>query len=333
MRRFAFHEVVRFSSADPDFAEINGLEGYVSGLGDADDEEIAVHFYAIERTWIVPASSCISLGHIDEAVHAHVEWASRRVAEENGNALEAPPSWRKHLAGHTVLFQSIGESGAQVYRIGDVLFLKSEPIDALAELPGEIERLRWLGDTGIPCPEVVDTTTYADRHWLLMSALPGRDLAQSPDIGPIAACEIVAQALKTLHDLDPATCPFDHNVEHRIAEARARLDGGIFNGDDPAGGLAAYAMLFSTRPAHEDFVVTHGDACMPNFLARDGQLTGLIDCGRLGVADRYQDLALAARSIGRNYGRAYLPAFFSAYGVDQPDEQKLAWYALLDEFF
>jgi aminoglycoside 3'-phosphotransferase-2 len=92
-------------------------------------------------------------------------------------------------------------------------------------------------------------------------------------------------------------------------------------------------MLFSTRPAHEDLVVAHGDACLPNFLARDGQLTGLIDCGRLGVADRYQDLALAARSISRNYGRAFIPAFFSAYGVDQPDEQKLAWYALLDEFF
>jgi aminoglycoside phosphotransferase len=166
-----------------------------------------VHFYAIDTTWIVPASSCVSLGRVDEEVRAHVEWAGRRIAEENGKALEPPPGWRKHLAGLTVLFQSIGESGAQVYRIGDALFLKSEPITALAELPGEIERLRWLGDTGIPCPEIVDTTTYADRHWLLMSALPGRDLAQSPDIGPIAACEIVAQALRTLHSLDPSVAP------------------------------------------------------------------------------------------------------------------------------
>jgi len=331
--RFAFFEVVRVASDDPDFAEINGLEGYVAAKGDFDDLEVAVYFYAIERVWEVPERFLTSLGRIDEAELAHSVWASRRIAETNGAELEPPPHWRRHLDGNTVLFQSIGESGAQVYRIGDALFLKSEPIAPLAELPGEIERLRWLGDTGMPCPEVIDTATYDDRHWLLMSALPGHDLAQSHDLGPINACEIVAQALKTLHSLDAATCPFDHRAELRIAEARTRLDAGLYDGPDPENGPADYAVLFSTRPAREDLVVAHGDACLPNFLARDGQLTGLIDCGRLGVADRYQDLALAARSIGRNYGRAFIPAFFSAYGIDEPDEQKIAWYALLDEFF
>lgn len=247
--------------------------------------------------------------------------------------LVAPPAWRQHIDGRTVLFQSIGESGAEVYRIGDALFLKSEPECAFAELPGEIERLRWLGDTGIPCPEVVDATRYDGRHWLLMSAVPGHDLAQSYGLGPIECCEIVAQALKTLHGLDPADCPFNHRADFRIAAAKARLDAGLYDGDDAANATSDYTTLISTRPLHEDLVVTHGDACMPNFLARDGRLTGLIDCGRLGVADRYQDLALAARSIARNYGRAFVPAFYAACGITEPDEQKLAWYALLDDFF
>ena len=333
MSRFAFFEVVRCVTDDPEFAEVAGLEGYVAAKGDADDDGVAVYFYAIERVWEVPDSILISLGRIDEEELAHSAWAHRRIAEDNGSSLVAPPPWRKPIAGKTVLFQSIGHSGAEVYRIGDTLFLKSEPVGALAELPGEVERLRWLGDTGIPCPEVVDEITWDGRHWLLMSAVPGRDLAQSYDLGPINTCEMVAQALKTLHVLDIETCPFDHSAEHRIAAARRRLDAGHYDGDEPDAGPANYAMLWSTRPAHEDLVVTHGDAKLPNFVARDGQFTGLIDCGRLGIADRYQDLALAARSIARNHGRAFVPAFFSAYGIDEPDEQKLAWYALLDEFF
>ena len=332
-RRFRTYEVVRFSSADREFAEIDGLKGYVAASSDADDDAVLVHFYDIDRSWVVPAEFCESLGRFDDEVRTHFEWAGRRIAEENGSRLVAPPPWRKPISGKTVLFQSIGESGAEVYRIGDTLFLKSEPIGPLAELPGEVERLRWLGDTGIPCPEVVDEISWEGRHWLLMSAVPGHDLAQSYDLGPINTCEMVAQALRTLHVLDIDACPFDHRAEHRISAARRRLDAGHYDGPEPDAGPANYAMLWSTRPAHEDLVVTHGDACLPNFIARDGQFTGMIDCGRLGVADRYQDLALAARSIARNHGRAFVPAFFSAYGIDEPDEQKLAWYTLLDEFF
>lgn len=333
MSRLNFFEVVRCQSSDPEFAEINGLEGYVAAKGDFDDDGVAVFFYAIERVWEVPDSMLVSLGRIDEEELAHSAWARQRIAEENGATLVSPPSFQRHLAGRTVLFQTIGQSGAEVYRIGETQFLKSEPISPLAELPGEIERLRWLGDTGMPCPEIIDELTWEKRHWLLMSAVPGRDLAQSYDLGPINVCEMVAQALRTLHELDVETCPFDHRAEHRIATARRRLEAGLYDGPEFDNGPAAYAMLWSTRPAHEDPVVTHGDAKLPNFIARDGQLTGLIDCGRLGVADRYQDLALAARSIARGHGRAFVPAFFSAYGIEEPDEQKLAWYSLLDEFF
>jgi aminoglycoside 3'-phosphotransferase-2 len=331
--RLGFYEVVRCESDDPEYAEIDGLEGYVAAKGDFDADGVAVFFYAIERVCEVPDSMLVSLGRIDEEELAHSAWARQRIAEENGATLVPPPSFERHIAGMTLLFQTIGESGAEVYRVGDRYFLKSEPVGPLAELPGEIERMRWLGDTGIPCPEIVETAEFEGRHWLLMSLLPGRDLTQSPDLNPAAACRIMAQALRTLHTLDASECPFDHRAERRIAAAKARLDAGLYDGADQANGPADYAVLFSTRPAHEDLVVTHGDACFPNVLARDGRFTGFVDCGRLGVADRYQDLALAARSLARNFGRAQLPAFFAAYGIDEPDEQKLAWYSLLDEFF
>lgn len=244
--------------------------------------------------------------------------------------LDLPPGW---ASGLPLTPQTIGESGALVYRAGDAHFIKSEPISPLAELPGEIERLRWLSGTGLPCPEVVDAADHAERHWLLMTALPGRDLASTSAVAPEIAVRVVAGALRQLHALDPATCPFDHRSSIRVAKASARYEAGLYDGDDLDNGPADHARLLGTVPATEDLVVTHGDACFPNFMADGDRFAGFIDCGRLGVADRYQDLALACRSLTWNYGAAAIPAFLAAYGIDEPDEAKLAWYTLLDEFF
>jgi aminoglycoside 3'-phosphotransferase-2 len=326
-------DIIRFQSEDPAFSPIQGAEGYVNGIGDFDDPEVSVHFYDLDHTWVVPVAGCVATGRVDDETKAHFKWANRARMLANGRELNPPPHWRRHSEGCEVLFQTIGQSGAEVFRVGDALFIKSEPIGALGELPGEIERLRWLGDTGIPCPEVVDTAEHAGRTWLLMSALPGSDLASSPDLDPRDVARILGRALRTLHELDVSDCPFDHRIEPRLALARRRLDAGLYDGDDPSRGEGDYAMAFSTRPFAEDLVVTHGDACLPNLLAQDGSFTGFVDCGRLGVADRHQDLALACRSFARNCGSASLSVLLDAYGIAEPDPQKLAWYSLLDEFF
>ena len=85
-------------------------------------------------------------------------------------------------------------------------------------------------------------------------------------------------------------------------------------------------MLLEQRPAGgdaraADLVVCHGDACLPNFLADPDslQVTGMIDVGRLGVADRHLDLALAVRSmsdttLNPSYGSAAAEAMLAAYG-------------------
>jgi aminoglycoside 3'-phosphotransferase-2 len=150
---------------------------------------------------------------------------------------------------------------------------------------------------------------------------------------------MLAHALRRLHGLDIASCPFDHRLENRIAEARARLLAGLVDEDDFDGerlGRSAqdlFRELEERRPKTEDLVVTHGDACLPNFIADGGSFSGYIDCGRLGVADRHQDMALACGSIERNFGEALVAEFLKAYGHFELNPEKAAYYRLLDEFF
>ncbi|HBP6305410.1 TPA: aminoglycoside 3'-phosphotransferase [Pseudomonas aeruginosa] len=257
--------------------------------------------------------------------------------------MSIPIKWCEQFGGASIERQTIGESRADVFRVhfsrGKNFFVKSELIDEISELPGETERLRWLNKVGLPGPSVVDTATEANRHWLLMSALPGRNLASATDLSPPQVISIVAMALRTLHQVPLEECPFDHRLEHRIAAAKDRVSAGLVDEtdfDEERLGRTATdvlnELLFSRPPRTHDLVVTHGDACLPNLMADADQFTGFIDCGRLGISDRFQDLALAARSIERNLGADWVAPFFREYGV-VPDERRLAFYCLLDEFF
>jgi streptomycin 3"-kinase len=80
-----------------------------------------------------------------------------------------------------------------------------------------------------------------------------------------------------------------------------------------------------------DLVVCHGDACLPNFLfdPETLELTGVIDVGRLGVADRYADLALVRAQLDDVWS-VDAAGFFAAYGLAELDAQRLDFYLLLD---
>ena len=59
-----------------------------------------------------------------------------------------------------------------------------------------------------------------------------------------------------------------------------------------------------------------------------GVVVGYVDLGRMGVADRWADIAIGAWSTEWNYGPGYDTLYYEAYGVE-PDEERITYYRAL----
>ena len=66
---------------------------------------------------------------------------------------------------------------------------------------------------------------------------------------------------------------------------------------------------------------------------KDGKVSGLIDLGRSGRADKWDDIEFCVRSIREDIGEEqYVELFFDLLGI-KPDWEKIKYYILLDELF
>ncbi len=249
------------------------------------------------------------------------------------------------LADATWQEVSIGYSGVRIFRVvppgqpPSYLKLATPPVSE--ELSAERDRLEWLRGK-LPVPSVEAFAVADDHTFLLLSEVPGV-MACDPACADILPdlVRLLADGMRQLHQVDITRCPFDMRLDAQLARAEQRVQAGLVDesdfDEDRLGMRAAdlFELLLRDRPAAEDLVFTHGDYCLPNIMIdRDHhRISGFVDLSRAGVADRYQDLALAARSLAYNFGPGYEPLLWEAYGLRDPDDARIAYYQLLDEFF
>lgn len=240
-------------------------------------------------------------------------------------------TWTLHYAPYPE-----AETWRLTHSDGRVAFAKIAQRGRYAGPPAEAARLRWAA-AFLPVPAVIESDANEAVEWLVTAALPGED-GTTPALmaRPAELVPALARGLRRFHDAAPvASCPFDFRLDVALPHVRERARIGII---DPAEDLhsefahhtvdSAIAELESTRPPSEDLVVCHGDYCLPNVLLEDGEVTGYIDLGELGVADRWWDVAIGAWSITWNLGPGYEELFYENYAI-APDAARIHFYRLL----
>lgn len=238
-----------------------------------------------------------------------------------------------------------GESGALVFRSADgQRYAKCAPADELAQ---ERDRVAWLGTTGIPGPAVLDWQVGEGDACLVTSAVRGVPADRVPASVLRQAWPAITAAVRALHALPSDGCPFGRRLSRMFAMAEDVVARGAVDPEflpveqqttPPAELLARLAGQVDHRLGQEvhDTVVCHGDLCLPNIILDPDTLrvTGFIDLGRLGRADRYADIALLLANAretwpDENQARAADTAFARDYGIAL-DADRQRFYLHLD---
>lgn len=253
---------------------------------------------------------------------------------------DLPQNIQEKIKYKNGLTDNIGMSNANVTIYEDMV-LKSD-INS-TNLKHEYVMLKWLSNK-IPVPKIIQ---YDDNH-ILMSKIEGE--LSCADIwlsNSTQLMKILAQGLKKLWDVPIDNCPYKIYINDKLSIEEKKIQQGLYSNNDSeayndSGFSSADALLcwLKENKPSEDLVFSHGDFCLPNIFINQDKISGFIDLGQSGIADRYRDIALCYRSLKENLSGVYsgtsykfdIKYFFDELGII-PDYNKINYYILLDELY
>jgi len=258
-----------------------------------------------------------------------------------------PENIKRFVADESYNTDEIGMSDSSVLIYKDKI-LKVQELNEESE--NEYRMMLYLQGK-LPVPAVYARETAGGMSYLLMSKCRGQmACAREYMTNPAMQCRLLAKGLKRLWDTDISDCLSDQRLPHKLEQAKYNVEHGLVDLDNvepdtfgekgfenPA---ALLQWLYANMPEEEP-VLSHGDYCLPNLFGVGDEVTGYIDLGKTGVADKWCDIALCYRSLSHNYsgkyhGNAYSRhdemLLFRQLGIE-PDWEKIHYYILLDELF
>lgn len=258
-----------------------------------------------------------------------------------------PKIFDKYISLKDFQTDQIGKSNAGVFLFDDMV-LKVQPESA--ESKNELDMLQWLNGK-IPVPSIIEQISEYGKTYILMTRCKGHmSCADQYMKSPAKQAQLLAEALQQLWSIPIKDCPCHWPIEKRLQQASDNVASGnvdiedaqpdTFNNSGFKNPEELLQWLIANKP-EETAVISHGDFCLPNIFIDNTRVTGYIDLGKAGTADKWQDIALCYRSLMNNYNGIYggkkysgfkSELLFDALGI-KPDWERIRYYILLDELF
>jgi kanamycin kinase/aminoglycoside 3'-phosphotransferase-3 len=261
--------------------------------------------------------------------------------------MNLPDKIKKMIHGGEYHVDEVGMSDSTILMF-DHMILKIQSTSA--ESQQEYQVMKWL-DGKLPVPKVIEFEEDSTDSYLLMTRLSGQMACAEEHLSdPDALTSLLAEGLRKLWSIDIHDCPFSFSLDERLQTACFNVENDLVdleaadpdtfgpNGFKDPGHLLQW--LKENRPEVEP-AFSHGDYCLENIMIADGEISGFIDLGKSGIADKWQDIALCYRSLQYEFDEKFSSRTHSDYHPDslfeklniESDWEKIRYYMLLDELF
>ena len=258
------------------------------------------------------------------------------------------PKKIKEIIGDVALNKdTVGMSNSSVFVLENMV-LKAQSEDF--EAKNEVKILSWLRGK-LPVPDIIEHISENGCSYILMSKCQGKMACDDEYMKkPMLQARLLAETLNQLWSVNISICPCNWQLERKLLIASQNVENGSVDLDNtqpdtfgPGGFKDPEHLLYwlmDNQPT-EELVLSHGDFCLPNIYFNDNTVSGLIDLGKCGIADKWTDIALCYRSLSNNFsgmyhGRSYSgfepEMLFDGLGI-RPDYERIRYYILLDELF
>lgn len=248
-----------------------------------------------------------------------------------------PPKEIERLCAGAAIYDSSCSPEARVYYIDrdGGYYLKRA---ASGSLSHEAKMTDYFHRKGLGA-ELIHYSS-AEKDIIITRRIVGEDCTHPDHLAePSRLCDLLAQRLRALHEVDFFDCPIKDTVSEYIAAKEKSYFTDSYTKDhfpDSFGyrsGDEAWSVFSTGKSLLKNECLIHGDYCLPNIILDRWRFSGFIDLGAAGVGDRHIDLFWGQWTFGFNlHTDKYAERFLDAYGREAVDEDKLKIIAAASVF-